>query len=160
MPLPSSTSQTVSRSAFGWRDDAVICETITLSIFAPRVSIFSVSTPARVSNSAISSAFFGRSTNSRSQLTENFILSGSARVSRVGFGVSPKQSFEKFAIARRNRRHARGVRYPEQKSLSCELEKEPQIVLREQADVGDIEQDHGKPVHAQTEGEAGPLFGI
>jgi len=24
---------------------------------------------------------------------------GSARVSRVGFGVSPKQSFEKFAIA-------------------------------------------------------------
>jgi vitamin B12 transporter len=38
---------------------------------------------------------------------------GSTRVSRVGFGVSPKQSFEKSAIARRNRQHARRVRYPE-----------------------------------------------
>src|SRR5436309_15092433 len=50
---------------------------------------------------------------------------GSARVSRVGFGVSPKQPFltmrvqshwarkEKSAIARRNRQHARRVRYPE-----------------------------------------------
>jgi len=37
---------------------------------------------------------------------------GSARVSRVGFGVSPKRSSEKFAIARRNCRHARRVRYP------------------------------------------------
>ena len=54
--------------------DAVICETITLSIFAPRVSMFSVSTPARVSKSASSSGFSGRSTNSRSQLTENFML--------------------------------------------------------------------------------------
>jgi hypothetical protein len=50
---------------------------------------------------------------------------GSACVSRAGFGVAPKQSFprvfdlsaerctaEKFAIARRARQHARGVRYP------------------------------------------------
>jgi hypothetical protein len=36
-------------------------------------------------------------------------LLGSARVSRVGFGVSPKQSFRKFAMARR-------VRYPDQKA--------------------------------------------
>jgi vitamin B12 transporter len=40
------------------------------------------------------------------------IGSGSARVSRVGFGISPKQSLEKFAPARRRRPHARRVRYP------------------------------------------------
>src|SRR5437868_870659 len=74
-------SQITTSSAFGWREEVVICETITLSIFAPRVSIFSVSTPARVSNSAISSGFFGRSTNSRSQLTENFIETFSFRLS-------------------------------------------------------------------------------
>src|SRR5205085_1841537 len=38
---------------------------------------------------------------------------GSARVSRAGFGVSPKQSFEKFAKAGRFRQHARRVRYPD-----------------------------------------------
>jgi hypothetical protein len=44
---------------------------------------------------------------------------GSARVSRVGFGVSPKKSFlaavitpEKSALTRRQRQHARRVRYP------------------------------------------------
>src|SRR5436190_5937894 len=46
-------------------------------MFAPRVSMFLVSIPARVSNSAMSSGFFGRSTSSRSQLTENFIFSQS-----------------------------------------------------------------------------------
>src|SRR5881392_3300601 len=87
MPLPSSTSQTVSRSAFGWRDDAAICETITLSMFAPRVSMFLVSMPARVSKSAISSGFFGRSTNSRNQLTENFMRTAGETANR--FAVSP-----------------------------------------------------------------------
>ena len=38
-------------------------------------------------------------------------LPASARVSRVGFGVPPKQSL-KFAMARRHRQHARRVRYP------------------------------------------------
>jgi len=37
---------------------------------------------------------------------------GSARVSRAGFGVSPKQSFRKSAKAGRFRQHARRVRYP------------------------------------------------
>jgi len=41
---------------------------------------------------------------------------GSARLSRVGFGVSPKQSLQKKpAMTRRYRQHARGVRYPEQR---------------------------------------------
>ena len=39
---------------------------------------------------------------------------GSARVSRAGFGVSPKQSFRKSAKAGRFRQHARRVRYPEE----------------------------------------------
>src|SRR5207248_7125996 len=55
---------------------------------------------------------------------------GSARVSRVGFGVSPKQAFlyasrseemivtGRVAIARRNRQHARRVRYPDYDSRS------------------------------------------
>ena len=49
---------------------------------------------------------------------------GSARVSRVGFGVATKQAFargaalasgivEKSAIAKRNRQHAGRVRYPD-----------------------------------------------
>src|SRR5437879_6833059 len=42
-----------------------------------------------------------------------FYSPGSARVPRVGFGVSPKQSLEKSAIARRDRQHPRRVRYPE-----------------------------------------------
>ncbi|PYK37105.1 MAG: hypothetical protein DME60_12875 [Verrucomicrobia bacterium] len=53
-----------------------------------------------------------------------FCFPGSARVSRVGFGVAPKQSFlktwtedpgmaqEKFATAGHRRQHARRVRYP------------------------------------------------
>jgi hypothetical protein len=49
----------------------------------------------------------------------NAEVPGSARVSRVGFGVSPKQSFQKFAMTRRHHQHARSepgwryVRYPE-----------------------------------------------
>src|SRR5215208_3652049 len=56
-------------------------------MLAPRIWMFLVSIPARVSNSAISSGFFGRSTNSRSQLTENFIfLHGHSERSR---GIAP-----------------------------------------------------------------------
>src|SRR5947199_8655582 len=40
-------------------------------------------------------------------------LPGSRRVSRVGFGVSPKQSLQKSAMTRRHRQHVRRVRYPE-----------------------------------------------
>jgi hypothetical protein len=46
---------------------------------------------------------------------------GSARISRVGFGVSPKQSLEKSAMTRRHRQHARRARYPELLLNSCEL---------------------------------------
>ncbi len=53
---------------------------------------------------------------------------GSARVSRAGFGVPPKQSFAiydpqgKSAIARRDRQHAGRVRYPESpRAISCLL---------------------------------------
>ena len=43
---------------------------------------------------------------------------GSARVSRAGFGVSPKQSFQKSPRWRgRRRQHARRVRYPDQTSV-------------------------------------------
>jgi hypothetical protein len=38
---------------------------------------------------------------------------GSARVSRVGFGVSPKQFLGKSMKAGRFHQHARRVRYPE-----------------------------------------------
>src|SRR5262249_40959709 len=36
----------------------------------------------------------------------------SPRLWRVGFGVSPKQASDKFAIARRNRQHAGRMRSP------------------------------------------------
>jgi len=47
---------------------------------------------------------------------------GSARVSRVGFGVSPKQSLENPAMTRRHRQHARRVRYPNASVMSSEVE--------------------------------------
>src|SRR6266571_6422024 len=133
------------------------CETITLSIFAPRVSMFSVSTPARVSNSAISSGFFGRSTNSRSQLAENFIRTlfsllslskgeGRVRVSVVGGEQDPSPQ-----SSPRERGEAESLIAPFAKPCSCELFQKPQIVLREQTDVRDVEQNHRKPIHAETE---------
>src|SRR5438128_5615014 len=48
------------------------------------------------------------------------VCPGSARVSRAGFGVSPKRTlpcnwknFQKPVMARRHHQHARRVRYPE-----------------------------------------------
>src|SRR5438067_7125914 len=52
------------------------------------------------------------SSGERGALAHRCSSQGSARVSRVGFGVSPKQSLEKSAITRRHRQHARRVRYP------------------------------------------------
>src|SRR5437870_3652747 len=46
------------------------------------------------------------------------------------------------------------------KECSCELPEEPQIVLHEEAEVRDVEQNHGQPVHAEAEGVTAPLFGI
>ena len=46
------------------------------------------------------------------------------------------------------------------KEASRELSQEPQIVLREETDIRDIEQNHGEPVHAQAESVAAPFLGI
>src|SRR4029077_5460885 len=140
---------------------ARICETITLSMFAPRVSMFLVSMPARVSNSAISSGLFGRSTNSRSQLTENFI-----------FFLAPNREHRHSACVP----SGHGVRGSPGSRLklcwahrpevyvpvdgSCELFQKPQIVLRKKPDVGNLEQNHREAIHAEAERVAGPLFGI
>ncbi len=43
---------------------------------------------------------------------------------------------------------------------SCELPKEPQIVLGKQPDIGNVEQDHGETIHPQTEGESCPFLRI
>ena len=70
-----------------------------------------------------------RNKGSARKRTAQRIGLGSARVSRAGFGVAPKQAFlktwivdcgrtqhEKFAIARRARQHAGCVRCPEDKT--------------------------------------------
>src|SRR5947208_6934544 len=44
--------------------------------------------------------------------------------------------------------------------MACEPAENTQLVLREQADVGDVEQNHREPVHSETERVAAPLFGI
>jgi type II secretory pathway pseudopilin PulG len=54
-------------------------------------------------------------------------LPGSARVSRVGFGVSPKQSFKRSALARRQRQHARRVCYP----AACAAQRSARFTLLE-----------------------------
>ena len=43
---------------------------------------------------------------------------------------------------------------------SCELSQKTQIVLRKQADVGNVEQNHRQPIHSETESEPGPFFRI
>src|SRR6476620_8158556 len=43
---------------------------------------------------------------------------------------------------------------------SCELPEKAQIILRKQADVGNVEQNHRQPVHSETESEPGPFFRI
>src|SRR6266576_3061909 len=147
MPLPSSTSQTVRRSAFGCRVEAVIWTTTTLSMFAPRRSVPSISTPASVSNSASASTLGGRSTISRNQLTENFIfvrLSCRAKSRHLSI-VAVRDSSTPLGMT---------------KNGSCELFQKSQIVLRKKPDVWNIEQNHGEPVHAQAECITGPLFRI
>src|SRR4029077_12234546 len=44
-----------------------------------------------------------------------------ARTSRVGFDVSSKQFFKKFAMTGRHRQHARGMRYPERRFALASL---------------------------------------
>src|ERR1700748_381476 len=43
---------------------------------------------------------------------------------------------------------------------SCELPQETQVVLREEADIGNIEQNHRQSVHPKTESKSGPFFRI
>src|SRR6266446_4502823 len=43
---------------------------------------------------------------------------------------------------------------------SCELSQKTQIILRKQANVGNVEQNHRQPVHSETESEPGPFFRI
>src|SRR2546430_12571581 len=43
---------------------------------------------------------------------------------------------------------------------SYELAKETQIIGGEEREIRDVEQDHGEPIHAETERVAAPLFGI
>src|SRR4029077_10801370 len=95
-------------------------------MFAPRCSTPSISTPASVSNSVSASTLSGRLTNSRSQLTENFIVE---KRQRAALGPTGHLPFH----------------------LSCEWPQKPQIVLREKPDAGDAKQDHGEPVHPEAE---------
>ena len=46
------------------------------------------------------------------------------------------------------------------KSDSRELFQEPQIILREEPNVRNVEQDHRQPIHAESECIAAPLFGV
>src|SRR5690349_24923058 len=43
---------------------------------------------------------------------------------------------------------------------SCELLQETQIVLRKEANIGNIEQNHRQSVHPKTESKSGPFFRI
>src|SRR6267378_5631125 len=46
------------------------------------------------------------------------------------------------------------------RDFSCELPQKTQIILRKQADIGNVEQNHRQPVHSETESEPGPFFRI
>src|SRR3954452_1266489 len=102
----------------------MICEATIFSMFAPRLSMLFVSIPARASNSAMSSEFFGRPTNSRSQLTENFIFSQSFRAkSRNPAALSEDDATGCLDVARHHQ------------TVSRELFQKAQVVLREESDI-------------------------
>src|SRR4051812_21264253 len=113
----------------------------------------SISTPAMVRSSVRSSILDGRSTNSRSQLTENFM-------SRVFLkrhsGGRDELVPPDLLCSRCSRWEGRACLVLKRSSFSCELPEKPQIVLTEQPDIWNIEQDHGQSIHAEAEGEAGP----
>src|SRR6476660_9064618 len=44
--------------------------------------------------------------------------------------------------------------------FSCKLPQKTQIILRKQADVGNVEQNHRQSVHSETESEPSPFFRI
>src|ERR1700748_2072986 len=44
--------------------------------------------------------------------------------------------------------------------ISCELPQEPQIIRGEITKVGNAEQDHREPIHAETEREPAPFLRI
>src|SRR4029077_20272438 len=128
----------------------VICETITLSTLAPRISILLISMPARVSNSATSSGFFGRSTNSRSQLTENFILRRSHPERSRGTPWSRLNVMQRDVSTS-----------PDMTTIcSRELPQKPQVILREEPDIRNFKQNHSQPIHAEAECIATPFFRI
>src|SRR5881227_1080640 len=127
----------------------MICETITFAMFAPRLSIFLVSTPARVSNSEISSGFCGRSINSRSQLTENFImLRNHSERSASRVEETDRKAEGSLDFAR------------DDKTGSRELFQKSQIVLREEPDIRYFEQNHCQPIHPEAKCVAAPFFRI
>src|SRR5947208_12091917 len=131
----------------------MICETITFSMFAPRLSIFLVSMPARVSNSAISSGFCGRSINSRSQLTENFMMLRS----------HCKRSASRLEESRREteRNVAGSLDFVGMTRMgSRKLFQKSQIVLREEPDIRYFEQNHCQPIHSEAKCVTAPFFRI
>src|SRR6476619_345825 len=98
-------------------------------MLAPRVSMFLVSMPARVSNSAMYSGFFGRSTNSRSQLTENFIFRRSHPERSRG---SP---WSRLDVMQRDISTSLDMTT----ICSRELFQKPQVVLREEPNIRNFE---------------------
>src|SRR5438067_12003945 len=131
----------------------MICATTTLSKSAPRFWTPSISTPDIVSNSANASMLGDNSTNSRSQLTENFIWL---------FVIPNERSAVEESLWRYLCPFATGSLHfaPDDGKGSCELPQKTQIILRKQADVGNVEQHHRQPVHSETESEPGPFFRI
>src|SRR6476620_6416951 len=119
-------------------------------MFAPRVSMFLVSITARVSNSAISSGFFGRSTNSRSQLTENFIFRRSHPERSRGIPWSCLNVMQ------------RDVSTSLDMTTICsrELFQKAQVILREEPNIRNFEKNHCQPIHAEPECIATPFFRI
>src|SRR6476659_1640949 len=97
----------------------------------------SISTPAMVSSSVSSSIFGGRSTNSRSQLTENFM----GRVlPKPRSGGRDELVPPDLRCSRCLRREGRARLVLKRSSFSCELFQKTQVVLTEETDIGNIEQ--------------------
>src|SRR5436190_20029355 len=116
--------------------------------------------PAIVSRSASCSTFAGNSMNSRSQLTENFMLEDRRLACLGRHASSLRKEHARGQFAESRGKPDFGWQCCRSSVPSCELPQEPEIVLGEKANVWNIEQNHGEPVHPQAKGEAGPRFRI
>src|SRR5690606_10956005 len=136
-PWPASTRQTCSRSACGCFSAERMRATTTPSRSWPSSATSSTSRPIAVNTAARRSRPASVGTCWRSQFSLNFMLESRDQSSLAGDARSAPPA-----------------------TASGELPEEPQVVVKERAQVVHAVAQHRQPLHAHAEGEAGVALGV